>query len=278
MKILDHGYVELIESWGSDELIVESARLSTGKNFMGWEPYPSGEVCQPNGEGLGRREKLPNFLAEIWWNTGKPDFIHSTNPYKDIKLEPGDAKLLRRLYEKRHTSPFEMAGAIFEIQAPIMVFREWHRHRTQSYSEMSARYTPLPDLNYRPTVERMMAKGGSNKQASKAEFGEELTEEAAVAWLDMLDSTYAVCEQTYQAGLKAGVPKELARLVVPVGRYSRMRASANLLNWIKFLTLRLPDDAQFEIREPAGCVAEQLSDLFPRTMSLFGEEMLKRLP
>jgi thymidylate synthase ThyX len=24
-------------------------------------------------------------------------------------------------------SPFEMAGAIFEVQAPIFVFREWHR-------------------------------------------------------------------------------------------------------------------------------------------------------
>jgi thymidylate synthase ThyX len=31
-----------------------------------------------------------------------------------------------------------------------MVFREWHRHRTQSYNEMSARYVPLPNENYCP--------------------------------------------------------------------------------------------------------------------------------
>lgn len=278
MKVLDHGYVDLIESWGSDELIVESARMSTGKSFGGWDAYPSGRMCQPNGKEPGERQPLPGYLAEIWWNTGKPDFIHSTNPFVEIKEEPGDAKLLRRLYEKKHTSPFEMAGAIIEVQAPIMVFREWHRHRTQSYSEMSARYTPLPDVNYLPTVERLMQVNTGNKQASKAEFGAELTEEAAKIWLEDLEGCYYLCERTYQRGLEAGVPKELARLIVPVGRYSRMRASANLLNWIKFLTLRLPDDAQFEIRSFAGAVAEQLSDLFPRTMALFGEEMLSRLP
>jgi hypothetical protein len=36
IKILDHGYVSLIESWGSDERIIESARMSTQKGFQGW--------------------------------------------------------------------------------------------------------------------------------------------------------------------------------------------------------------------------------------------------
>jgi hypothetical protein len=38
MTILDHGSLELIESWGSDERIIESARMSTGKGFLGWGP------------------------------------------------------------------------------------------------------------------------------------------------------------------------------------------------------------------------------------------------
>ena len=29
IKVLDHGYVHFIESWGSDERIVEAARMST---------------------------------------------------------------------------------------------------------------------------------------------------------------------------------------------------------------------------------------------------------
>src|SRR3990167_3384931 len=77
-----------------------------------------------------------------------------------------DEKLLRFLYcnDPKHATPFEFAGMVIEVQAPIFVFREWHRHRTQSYNEMSARYTPLPDVNYVPSVERLMINaGGSNK-------------------------------------------------------------------------------------------------------------------
>ena len=100
--VLDHGYIELVESMGDDKFIVESARMSTDKGFLGW---------------------------------GSPE-------------EPGDEKLLRHMYmaEPQHSSPFEFGELVFEVQAPIFVFREWHRHRTQSYSEMSARYTKLPDV------------------------------------------------------------------------------------------------------------------------------------
>lgn len=276
VEVLDHGYVKLIETWGSDERVIESARMSTNKSFLGWGPRPVGEVCQPNGVGGGRREPLPSFLVDVWESEGRPDYINSTNPYRDIKMEAGDEKLLRRLFTKGHTTPFEMCGATIEVQAPIMVFREWHRHRTQSYSEMSARYTPLPNFNYLPTLDRMMCFGDpKNKQASKADGAPELTEEAALDWLEMLSNGYAICQQIYLDGLAVGVPKELARLIVPVGRFSRMRASANLLNWIRFLRLRLPEDAQWEMRAYAGSATEFLSKAFPRSMALFGEELIR---
>ena len=32
-KVLDFGYCNLVESWGSDERIIEAARMSTDKGF-----------------------------------------------------------------------------------------------------------------------------------------------------------------------------------------------------------------------------------------------------
>ncbi len=46
MKVLDHGYCELVETWGSDERIVEAARMSTAKGFQGWGP-----TCDVCGNG-----------------------------------------------------------------------------------------------------------------------------------------------------------------------------------------------------------------------------------
>ncbi len=72
---------------------------------------------------------------------------------------------------------------VIEVKAPIFVFREWHRHRTQSYNEMSARYIPLPDENYMPSIDRLMAGANTattNKQAQGT--GAQLSEDAAAAW------------------------------------------------------------------------------------------------
>jgi thymidylate synthase (FAD) len=226
MQVLDHGYVELVESWGSDERIIESARMSTNKGFKGWGPKADGS--------------------------------------------PGDEKLLKYLYEHNHATPFEMAGMTIEVQAPIFVFREWHRHRTQSYNEMSARYTPLPDLNYLPTVDRLMINSqNGNKQAGTVEGSEVLTVETATHFRNALAGTYTIQQTMYETALSQGIPKELARLMLPVGRYSRMRASANLRNWLGFLTLRMAEGAQWEIRQYANAVASMVEAKFPRTYGLF---------
>ncbi len=184
--------------------------------------------------------------------------------------KPGDEKLLRYLHENNHATPFEFAGMVIEVKAPIFVFREWHRHRTQSYNEMSARYTPLPNENYIPTVERLMRNaGGSNKQAGTVKGSGELTAGEAAGYRVSLQFAYSEAQYLYEKSLAMGVPKELARVHLPVGRYSRMRASANLRNWLAFLTLRKSPSAQWEIQQYAIAVHSILSELFPRTLELF---------
>ena len=220
-SVLDHGYIKFIESWGSDERIIESARMSTNKGFQGWET---------------------------------------------------DAKLLAYLYRNNHATPFEMAGMIIEVKAPIFVFREWHRHRTQSYNEMSARYVPIPDEHYVPTIDRILIDNvpTGNRQASST--GAVVTRTNAVDWLAQIVSLNEQLQRVYTNALEVGIPKELARLVIPVSRYSKMRASANLRNWLAFLTLRLDSKAQWEIREYAQVVGSMIAERFPRTWQLFCEK------
>ena len=528
LGLLDHGYLKLIETWGSDERIIEAARMSTGKGFQGWGPKYRCKGCQ---------------VEEIV--TGGIGHITHTKECSDNVVEKvsGDEKLLATLYNHKHSTPFEMAGLIIEVKAPIFVFREWHRHRTQcliggtkitlvtpngttfkrtikeifdlkhggvidtppevtkngvskngtrvyraarrknawrvrvlpncqtrllrvldentglfhvakmkdvwesgtkkvyqviagnyrviasaehpfftqrgwiktkeleigdhiarmgkvatdgpplppslragigvwtsmmrnrligevatcykcegtfpkkeidldhvvpviddlklaldetnlkpicischleksaleqpdrreqtrrgvrwekverlpilvgehptydlevegphhnycandlvvhnSYNEMSARYIPLPDENYIPSVKRLMMQGGTNKQAQST--GAVLTKEAAILFQKTLSATYKVAQDTYTVALQAGVPKELARLPVPVARYSCMRASANLRNWLQFLTLRMNTAAQWEIRQYANAVGKIIEWKFPHTWALFAK-------
>jgi thymidylate synthase (FAD) len=268
-RILDHGYVKLVETWGSDERIIEAARMSTQKGFNGW----GGEVCAKCHE-----------VVRISQDNDGTTFKHCVNLKCDVDRchDPlpsvvGDEKLLKFLYDNNHATPFEMAGMIIEVQAPIIVFREWHRHRTQSYNEASARYEPLPEIDYVPSLERVMINaGGSNRQAGTIAGAESLNEAAAQEWLHHLSLLQRELEKHYQKGLAIGVPKELARLSMTVGRYSRMRASANLRNWLGFLTLRMDSKAQWEIRQFANAVGDLISLSFPRTYELFSNKMFDR--
>jgi thymidylate synthase (FAD) len=261
-QVLVQGYCALVESWGNDERIVEAARMSTGKGFLGW-----GGSC----------DGPAHLFAALAINKDAAQHLNKGCPKcKGSGQTTGDEKLLKYLWENKHGTPFEMAGMTVEIQAPIVVFREWHRHRTQSYNEMSARYSPLPDVNYVPTVERCMIVSGANKQAGAVAGAEQLTHESALEWLAELAAVYEHAERVYQSGLRRGIPKEVARLPVPVGRYSRMRASANLRNWLSFLTLRsdhVPSGraAQWEIRQFANAVGELIAEAFPRTWALFAQ-------
>jgi len=254
IQLLDHGYIKLIETWGSDERIVEAARMSTDGAFRGWGP-----VCKHTG---------CDFAGHVL----KAHLTDQACPGCGTLVQAGDEKLLTYLYNNNHATPFEMAGAVFEVQAPIFVFREWHRHRTQSYNELSARYTPLPDLYYVPTLERVMINSsGSNKQAGRVEGADELTQNVAASFISSLQDTYECCEGLYQLALEDGVPKELARCIMPVGHYSRMRASANLRNWLGFMTLRSAPNAQWEIRQYSDALNGMLAERFPRTMELFNK-------
>jgi len=178
-------------------------------------------------------------------------------------------RLLRFLWEHKHHSPFEQAGMTVEVQAPIFVFREWHRHRTQSYNELSARYTALPDLVYVPSLERIMAgaQAATNKQASE----EGIDGHKASLIQGVLEMDLKSARAAYTDLLQMGLARELARLVIPVAQYSRMRASANLRNWLAFLTLRAAPGAQWEIQQYAFAVARIVADKFPRTYALWVE-------
>jgi thymidylate synthase (FAD) len=259
--LLDHGYVRYVAHSGSDQSIIEAARMSTDKGFLGWGP----KACTRCEAGYITVERPAGWLGD---GLGEPGVTTLLCPacLGDREVE-GDERLLRRLWQDKHLSPFEMGDLTIEVQAPIFVFREWHRHRTQSYNEMSGRYTVLPDLTYVPSVERLMAsvQSTTNKQSSQAGF----TATEARAIQDTITASHGTSRANYEALLAAGVAREVARGVLPVGQYSRMRAKANLRNWLGFLALRMASDAQWEIRQYANAVHEILTPLFPRTVALF---------
>lgn len=172
--------------------------------------------------------------------------------------EGGDKRLIGYLSRNGHNTPFESAAVTFEVRAPIFVFRQWHRHRTQSYNEVSARYTSLPEDFYIPELDQITTQSTHNKQMRTNKQNKWAK---VIQYLMKRQNTGAFT--TYRLLLKLGCPRELARSVLPVGTYSHMFATANLHNWYRFLKERLHPHAQYEIRVYAEAILRVLSELYP---------------
>lgn len=170
------------------------------------------------------------------------------------------AGMIRFMMTNKHGSVFEHCVATFYVKAPLMVFREWHRHRTGSYNEESARYSVLKPEFYIPDfIRTQVGKPG----AYTFEALEDERDRDVVRSTIENHSLAAYAE--YEGMLASGVAKEQARLVLPVNIYSSMYATANLRNWFKFLELRTSEHAMYEIRQYANSIATILGELYPVT-------------
>lgn len=209
VQLLDHGFIRLVESMGTDLSVVRAARVS----------------------------------YDAAWRAGED--------------QGSDNRLINYLWKNKHTSPFEAVTFTFEVKAPIFVFRQWHRHRTWSFNELSARYRELPEEFYVPKPEHIGVQSKDNKQMRDINN----SGDPVVAGMIKL-----ACEGAfgiYRDLLIRGVPRELARSVLPVATYSHMFATVNLLNLFKFMTLRCHEHAQYEIRVYAEAMRDLIRSLVP---------------
>jgi len=192
------------------------------------------------------------------------------------EMTPRDEKLIGYLYANKHTSPFEHCVMTFEVNVPLFVARQHMRHRTWSYNEVSRRYTNVNLEFYTPTEFRPQAE--TNRQASvhngetinptvKSVIGSQATWSTKAS--EALLSHTRKSVKLYETMLEAGVCREQARMVLPQNMYCKYIATANLLNILKFISLRDKPDAQWEIRKLAQSMAAGVKELFPVAWDAF---------
>jgi len=182
--------------------------------------------------------------------------------------EGKDEKLIAYLMKNHHTSPFEAVTFTFEVKAPLFVFRQWHRHRTWSYNEVSARYSELPEEFYVPELHDITHQHTSNKQMRTDEQHSNAVLMQSYMRKSMMDA-FAL----YKELLAQGCPRELARSVLPCSTYSRMFATVDLHNLFHFLCLRLHEHAQKEIRVYAEAMLELVEPIVPFAVAAFKETL-----
>jgi thymidylate synthase (FAD) len=183
-----------------------------------------------------------------------------------------DRGLIRYLARHRHTTPFEMVEFKFHHVMPIFVARQWIRHRTANVNEYSARYSVVKDRFYHPTADGIRKQSLANRQGGEGAV-DDLTAKEFCDWLDQVEHDY----QKYEQFIEKGVAREIARIALPASVYTEWYWKCDLHNIFHFLSLRMDDHAQQEIRDYANAMFALIRPIVPIAAEAFIDYNLQAL-
>jgi thymidylate synthase (FAD) len=189
-----------------------------------------------------------------------------SNPSGQLNTETNE-KLLNYLMKHQHWSPFEMVSACIEINTTRDIARQILRHRSFSFQEFSQRYAnPVKELEFVTREARMQ--DDKNRQSSI-----EVDDEAfQLDWEREQKRVIWMCKQVYEAAIKKGIAKEVARAVLPEGlTTSRIYMNGTIRSWIHFIELRSGNGTQKECSQVAVACAEAISKIFPMAKEFVNE-------
>ena len=195
-----------------------------------------------------------------------------------------DSGLIRYLMRHRHTTPFEMVELKFHAKMPIFVARQWIRHRTANVNEISGRYSILDKEFYLPLPENLGTQSKKNRQGRD----EIVSSREAISILEMLKHDALTAYSHYEYLLNEdsenpGNPKdqersmlarELSRMDLTLNFYTQWYWKIDLHNLFHFLSLRMDDHAQYEIKVYADKMAEITKAVAPIAYQAFEDYRL----
>src|SRR6059036_4328829 len=181
------------------------------------------------------------------------------------EFDDADAGLITFLMRDRHGTPFEHNAFRFHVRCQIFVAREWFLHRVGSFNEFSMRYAKATDDFYIPEPEDVRSQVGKPGAYSFEPVDDELAERTREELREVYDHAF----ETYERLVEAGVARELARCVMPVGAYTEFFWTVNARALMNFVSLRAAETAQREIRRYADAVEHFFAAKMPVTHAAF---------
>lgn len=195
-----------------------------------------------------------------------------------LGADPNEVQgLLRYLMKHRHGSPWEHGSMTFRVHVPIFVMREMQRHRIGvSFNEESGRYRTLDPTFWSPPADRPLNVPAAYKPA-RPTFDPGTAEQ-----FDLIAShdrvLYDALYTAYEAEVNAGIAREVARRLLPVGLYTGAWVTCNPRSLMHFLSLRThrsdaayPSYPQREIEQVAEAMEAIFATHWPITARLFDE-------
>ena len=183
-------------------------------------------------------------------------------------VKENGGKLVKYLMDNKHWSPLQHISFGFKIETRRSISAQIFRHRSLNGQEWSLRYAE--PLGFEKI--ELRREHPTNRQSSSEVFNpiidlpyhevpnKTLASDAIVDILEKIESLYNTL-------IESGVAKECARDILPLCTKTTIHITGTLRDLLGFLNTRCDVHAQFEIRDIATRIGEELEKELPEIMS-----------
>ncbi|HOA64840.1 MAG TPA: FAD-dependent thymidylate synthase [Coprothermobacter proteolyticus] len=194
-------------------------------------------------------EKIVGYAARICYSAEEPLKLLENLGSEQIQ------KSIRTVKKRGHLSVLEHASFTFLIDGCSRVCtHQLVRHRLASYSQRSQRYVNEEDEGY--VVPNTIAKDSGALEAYQKHIDES--------------------KELYKQLLAMGIPKEDARFVIPQSVKTTIVVTMNARELLHFFGLRMCRRAQWEIREVAALMLNEVKKVAPTIFEDAGPECISK--
>lgn len=177
----------------------------------------------------------------------------------------GTERLIKYLLRNGHWSPFEHTYFTFRSELPIFLARQFMRHQSNRFNEMSMRYSEaLPHFYLSDTYHRQ---SGTMKQGRAESHDRHVNDYLRGEFKE----TYKIIWRTYTSALTVKTAREQAREVLPVSAYTVLYTTLNLRSLLHLVGDRTDPTAQSEAQVYANQILDAVKDIVPITLKAWKE-------
>lgn len=176
---------------------------------------------------------------------------------------PDYAKLLAYCARMGHWSVFELADMTLEITTSRAVAAQILRHKSFSFQEQSQRYSST-------NLSLMSCEARRQDEKNRQNSIDDLPPDTRAWWREVQRLTWQDAERRYEMALEAGIAKECARMILPLGTSTRLYMKGSVRSWIHYLRVRLDPATQLEHRQVAEAARVIFAEQFPITAQALG--------
>jgi thymidylate synthase (FAD) len=181
-----------------------------------------------------------------------------SSPSNQNNVETGP-RLIQYLIDHKHWSPFQMASMQLEIKTTRAIAPQLLRHRSFAFQEFSFRYANVAAL---PTISLPLLRVQCGRNAQSSDDEKFLENEAEL--LALIEKSQDIALHAYDSLIAAGVARECARSILPMGIPTRLYMSGTLRSWIHYINLRTEPNTQLEHRMIALDAKRIFCEHFPQ--------------